>query len=80
MRVYASEFPSWAIFLIVLGFFAVVAIVAYIIHRILRFRLKDEKKEEDEKKIAQEELDRILQPVEDEEVAKQIEDYKQEDE
>ena len=40
MRVYASEFPSWAIFLIVLGFFAVVAIVAYIIHRILRFRLK----------------------------------------
>ena len=80
MRVYASEFPSWAIFLIVLGFFAVVAIVAYIIHRILRFRLKDEKKEEDEKKIAQEELDRILQPVEDEEVAKQIENYKEEDE
>ena len=80
MRVYASEFPSWAIFLIVLGFFAVVAIVAYIIHRILRFRLKDEKKEEDEKKIAQEELDRILQPVEDEEVAKQIENYKDEDE
>lgn len=81
MRVYASEFPSWAIFLIVLGFFAVVAIVAYIIHRILRFRLKDEKKEEeDEKKIAQEELDRILQPVEDEEVAKQIENYKEKDE
>ena len=81
MRIYANEFPGWAIFLIVLGFFMVVAIVAYIIHRILRFRLKDEeKKEDDEKKFAQEELDRILQPVEDEKVAKQIEDYKEEDE
>ena len=80
MRFYADEFPGWAIFLIVLGFFALIAIVAYIIHRILRFRLKeDEKKEDDEKKFAQEELDRILQPVEDEEVAKQIENYKEDE-
>lgn len=81
MRIYADQFPAWAVFLIVLGFFTVVAIVAYIIHRIIRFRLKDdESKEKDEKQFAQEELDRILQPVEDEKIAKQIEDYKEEDE
>ena len=81
MHIYADQFQGWAIFLIVLGFFAVIAIVAYIIHRILRFRLKeDDKKEKDEKEFAQEELDRILQPVEDEEVAKQISDYKEDDE
>lgn len=80
MRILASDFPPWAIFLIVLGVFAFIAIVAYIIHRILCFRIKeDEHKEDDEKKFAQEELDRILQPVEDEKIAKQIEDYKEDE-
>lgn len=81
MRILAADFPPWAIFLIVLGVFAFIAIVAYIIHRILRFRLKEDEgnKEEDEKKFAQEELDRILQPVEDEKIAKQIEDYKEDE-
>lgn len=78
MRIYAEAFPGWAIFLIVLGFFALIAIVAYIIHRILRPRLKDEDKN-DEKKNAQEELDRILQPVEDDELSKQIQDYKEDE-
>ena len=78
MRIYAEAFPAWAIFLIVLGFFALIAIVAYIIHRILRPRLKDEDKN-DEKKNAQEELDRILQPVEDDELSKQIQDYKEDE-
>ena len=73
MRILASDFPPWAIFLIVLGVFAFIAIVAYIIHRILRFRLKeDEHKEDDEQKFAQEELDRILQPVEDDEVSQAL--------
>lgn len=80
MHIYSSnDFPGWAIFLIVLGFFAVVAIVAYIIHRILRLRIKDKEEEKDEQQLAQEELDRILQPVEDEKIAKQIEDYKEDE-
>ena len=80
MRILAADFPPWAIFLIVLGVFAFIAIVAYIIHRILRFRLKeDEHKEDDEQKFAQEELDRILQPVEDDEISKQIQDYKEDE-
>ena len=80
MKFYAEAFPTWAIFLIVLGFFALIAIVAYVIHRILRPRLKDEDKKESEKEHAQEELDRILQPVEDDEVSKQIQNYKEDDE
>ena len=68
------------IFLAVIGFFAVVAIVAFIIYRLLRPKLKDENKEEKtEQDYAKEELDRILQPVEDEEVAKEISDYQQND-
>ena len=68
------------IFLIVLGFFAVVAIIAFVIYRLLRPKLKQ--KEEDkptEQDYAKEELDRILQPVEDEEVSKEIQEYKQND-
>ena len=68
------------IFLAVIGFFAVVAIVAFIIYRLLRPKLKDENKEEKtEQDYAKEELDRILQPVEDESVAKEISDYRQND-
>lgn len=78
MKIYAA-FPTWAIFLIVLGFFALIAIVAYIIHRILRPRLKDEEKQKTEEENAQEELDRILQPVEDEKIAKEIQDYKEDE-
>ena len=68
------------IFLIVLGFFAVVAILAFVIYRLLRPKLKE--KEEDkptEEDYAKEELDRILQPVEDEEVSKEIQEFKQND-
>ena len=68
------------IFLIVLGFFAVVAIIAFVIYRLLRPKLKE--KEEDkptEEDYAKEELDRILQPVEDEEVSKEIQEFKQND-
>ena len=78
MRILAGLDGLW-IFLIVLGFFAVVAIVAYVIHRILRPKLKDEEKH-DEKEYAQEELDRVLQPVEDDKLSEEIQNYKEDDE
>ena len=62
------------IFLIILGVTAVVALVAFIIYRSLRPRLKEEKPSEEE--ILQDEMKRVLQDVEDEEIAKQISDYK----
>ena len=77
MKILAGLDTLW-IFLIVIAFFAVVAIVAYVIHKILRPKLKDEEKN-DEKKNAQEELDRILQPVEDDKVSEEIQNYKEDD-
>ena len=62
------------VFLIVLGVTAIVALVAFIIYRTIRPRLKEEKPSEEE--ILQDEMKRVLQDVEDEEVAKQISDYK----
>ena len=68
------------ILLIVVGAFALIAIVAFVIYRLLRPKLKDEGKEQKtEQDYAKEELDRILQPVEDESVAKEISDYRQND-
>lgn len=81
MKIFADLSGLW-VFLIVIGFFAVVAIVAYIIHRIIHPRLKDDQKDHvnTEEENAREELDRILQPIEDEEVAKKVEEYKEDDE
>ena len=65
------------VFLIVLGVTAVVALVAFIIYRTIRPRLKEEKPTEEE--ILQDEMNRVLQDVEDEQVAKQISDYKEDE-
>ena len=70
----ASNMNGVIIFLIVLGVTAVVALVAFIIYRTIRPKLKEEKPSEEE--ILQDEMKRVLQDVEDEEVAKQISDYK----
>ena len=76
----AAGLENLWIFLIVIGAFAIIAIVAFVIYRLLRPKLKDEKKEEKtEQDYAKEELDRILQPVEDEQLAKEIGDYRQND-
>lgn len=56
---------------------AVIAIVAFIIHRILHPKLKSERPSDEE--IVKEELDRVLQPVDDEETAKKISEYHEDD-
>ena len=65
------------VFLIVVGVAAIIALVAFIIYRTLRPRLKEEKPSDEE--ILQDEMKRVLQDVEDEEVAKQISDYKEDE-
>ena len=62
------------VFGIILLVAAVVALVAYILYRILRPRLKEDKPSDEE--ILKDEMNRVLQDVEDEDVAKQISDYK----
>ena len=61
MTIFADIAPVF-VFLIVLGAFAVIAIIAFVIYRLLRPK-----------------LNRVLQPVEDEKVSKEIQDYKQND-
>ena len=62
------------VFLIVFGAIGLIALLAFIIYRTIRPRLKEEKPSEDQ--ILQDEMKRVLQDVEDEQVAKQISDYK----
>ena len=67
------------IFLIVLGIVAGIALVAFLLYLYMRPKLKKDDRPSEEQ-IAQEEINRILEPIEDEETAKAIEDYKEEDE
>ena len=62
------------VYLIFFGAIALIALLAFIIYRTIRPRLKEEKPSEEE--ILQDEMKRVLQDVEDEQVAKQISDYK----
>ena len=76
-----ANLDSLWIFLIVLGSFGIIAIIAFVIYRLLRPKLKGDKKEEQktEEDYAKEELDRILQPVEDEKVSEEIQNFNQKD-
>ena len=67
------------IFLIVLGVAAFLAIVAFLIRLYIRPKLKIDDKPTEEQ-IVEEEMNRILKPVDDEETAEKIEEYKDEEE
>ena len=67
------------VFLIVLGVAAVIAIVAFLIYLYLRPKLKVDDKPTEEQ-IVEEEMNRILKPVDDDETAEAIKDYKDEEE
>ncbi len=64
------------ILLIIVGIAGVIAIISYIIHRFLSLRLKDKKDDKPtEDEVVDQELKRVLMPVEDEKIAKEIENY-----
>ena len=66
------------ILIVVICATAIIALVAFIIYRFLRPKLKEEKPSEEE--ILKDEMARVLQDVDDEEAAKQISAYKEDDE
>ena len=68
---------SVLILIIVISVTAIIALLAFILYRVLRPRLKEEKPSEEE--ILEDEMKRVLQDVEDEEVAQQINSYKDDD-
>ena len=65
------------IFIIIISVTGLVALFAFVLYRFLRPRLKEEKPSEEE--ILEDEMKRVLKDVEDEEVAKQISDYKEDE-
>ena len=67
------------IFLIVIAAVAVIAVIAFLLFLFLRPKLKVDDKPTEEQ-IANEEMNRILKPVDDEKTAEAISDYKDEEE
>lgn len=68
-------------FLIILTICAVIAIVAFAFYRLSHPKLKENKPTEEQKEqFLQEELDRVLKPIEDEETAKKVSEYKDDEE
>jgi flagellar biosynthesis/type III secretory pathway M-ring protein FliF/YscJ len=68
---------SIIILIAVIAAAGLIALVAFIIYRVLRPRLKEEKPSDEQ--ILQDEMNRVLQDVEDPETAKQISDYKEDE-
>lgn len=67
------------VFLIVLGAAVGIGLVAFLIYLYLKPKLKKDDKPSEEE-IVREEMDRILKPIDDEETAKAVEQYKDEEE
>ena len=68
---------SIIILLVILGVAGAIALLAFIIYRVLRPKLKEEKPSDEQ--ILQDEMNRVLQDVEDPEAAKQIINYKEDE-
>ena len=68
---------SVLILIIIICVTAIIALLAFIIYRFLRPKLKEEKPSEEE--ILQDEMSRVLEDVKDEEAAKQISEYKEDE-
>lgn len=64
----------------IIGIVGVIALVSYIVYRVTHPKLKEKAKEINEEEVLKEEMDRLLTPVDDEETARQIENYKETDE
>ena len=79
MKIFASgSLPEWAWPLIVISFFAIIVLVVIIVKKFVK-PLQIKKPEIKEEDAVKEELDRILVPIEDEEVQKQMEEAAKKD-
>ena len=73
------EITGVGLFFIILGSIALIALIAFILYWNIRPKLKiDDKPTEDQ--LLQEEMNRILQPIEDDDTAKAVSEYKDDEE
>lgn len=80
MKIYANFLSNnpWLWILIILICAALIGCIAFVIHKALARNNKEEKPTEEE--IAQQNLDSILEPVEDEDTQKEFEKFNKENE
>ena len=79
MNIYAQPGQQGIfIFLAILGAAAIIALVSFLIYRYLHPKIKVDKQITEEE-IAEEELNRVLEPIEDDEVAQEVADYVEEE-
>lgn len=71
------ENNSWIWIIIILIVFALIGLIAFIIHKILTKNSKDEKPTEEQ--IAEENLNSILESVDDEDIKKQFDNFNEEE-
>ena len=67
------------VFFIVLGSVAFIALLAFLLYLYIKPKLKVDDKPTEEQ-LVEEEMNRILKPIEDDETAKAVSEYKDEDE
>lgn len=78
MKILAGTLPEWAWPLIVIGFFAIIVLIVIVVKKFVK-PLQIKKPEIKEEDAIKEELDRILVPIEDEEVQKQMDEAAKKD-
>ena len=75
MRTYAGEINPLVILAIIVGAFALIALIAFIIYRLLHPKLKQDDEKPSDEQMLQESLDRVLEPIEDEKTAEAVASY-----
>ena len=64
---------------VVVGSVGLIALISYLIYRFLNPKLKSDKEEVSETDAAREELSRVLEPIEDSELADEVANYEEND-
>ena len=78
MKILATDFPPFLIVIILVAFFGLIVLGVIIVKRFVK-PLQINKPEIKEEDAIQEELDRVLVPVDDEEIKKQMEEAAKKD-
>lgn len=78
MNFLADPLPSWAILILIVGFFSLIALVVFLVSKFVPgIKKEDEVQAVDEQTRIQEELDRVLVPIEEEKSTEDTEDAEQ---
>ena len=67
------------VLLIIIAAFGLIAGVAFLIYRMLHLKMKSDDAKPSEEQNVKENLDRVLEPIEDEALAEQVSEYKDEE-